>query len=286
MRRNGWARWAALLVFWCFCSAMGQASAAATLMDRNSRLEIDLVHKPDKPTTGMDTWSVDGSDHVYQQWFWYRVGSTGPEYGIETLGLTSSSVANLDSDDGNEHLMALYGDPNALTVELGYTLIGGAPGSDRSHIAETITLANHGTAAVNLHFFQYCDLDLGGLLSTKDGSAEIVDGHKARQVDCYWQYLVSETVVSPRPTHYEVAYLDEPNDPNHLLTNGDPNDLTDNAGPILGPADLTWAFQWDATLPSGGSLTIDKDKAIVPEPLTGCLLGLGGLGLIRRHRMR
>ncbi len=56
------------------CAALGMASPAQaapiTLVDHNSSVTID----PDSQA-GMHDWVVDGVDHLFQQWFWYRIGS-------------------------------------------------------------------------------------------------------------------------------------------------------------------------------------------------------------------
>jgi hypothetical protein len=50
-----------------------------SLSDANSSAQFD-----DGGTVGQFTWVVDGTDQVYDQDFWYRVGSTGGESRVGT----------------------------------------------------------------------------------------------------------------------------------------------------------------------------------------------------------
>ena len=108
-------------------------------------------------------------------------------------------------------------------------------------------------------------------------SAEITGGNKASQVE--GAVYITESIVTGSPDHYQVDVLDGANNILPLITAG--SDLLDVAGPV-GPGDLTWGFQWDATLATGGVLIISKKKNIVPEPTALALLTLGGVALLRR----
>lgn len=48
------------------------AKADVVLTDLNSVVSIDP-----SSSWGMHTWTVDGVDQMYQQWFWYRIGAAG-----------------------------------------------------------------------------------------------------------------------------------------------------------------------------------------------------------------
>ena len=53
-----------------------------TLQDGNTTVTID----PNNPADGVNSWTVNGVNQLLQQWFWYRIGNTGPAYSIDTLG--------------------------------------------------------------------------------------------------------------------------------------------------------------------------------------------------------
>jgi hypothetical protein len=64
-----------------------------------------------------------------------------------------------------------------------------------------------------------------------------------------------------------------------------PTTLSDTPalGAVLGPADVTWAYQWDVIIQPGSTFQISKLKNLqaihAPEPATVLLLGLGELAL-------
>ena len=93
--------------------AFASASAQLTISDGNSSADLD-------PTTsaGMRNWVVDGTDHLFQQWFWYRIGGNGGEAAINTIGGTSASasgnVAQISYQNG------------LIKVETTYIMTGGS----------------------------------------------------------------------------------------------------------------------------------------------------------------
>lgn len=248
-----------------------------TLQDGNS--SADVITASDQ---GVNNWVVDGQNQLYQQWFWYRVGSSGGEAPISTLPVISenqSSPGTLDVKYSN----------GQFSIETTYSLLGGAPGSGSSDIGEQIKIVNLTGGPLDFHFFQYTDFDLGG-----NYAGDTVQLGKNLQ-NLFNEALQSkgnvhfaDTVISPGANHGETGIW-----PSILnkLNDGSPTTLNDNAGPITG--DATWAFQWDRILQAGGSLNISIDKNIyvtnpIPEPTTCSLvvMGLALTGLLRRHSRR
>jgi hypothetical protein len=250
-----------------------QASATLyTLTDGNSTAAID-------PTSdaGMYGWSVDGTNVLYQQWFWYRIGSasTTQEYSIDHLGLFSAT-----QNDASD-LTLVYGQPAGLSITVKYGLTGGADGSFASDISEVIAVKNATNAPIDFHFFQYSDFDLNRLNLADtvkiDPSLKFVDqepmGHGP---------VLSETVITPAPSHAEANYY-----ANTLSKLEDGSKTTLDDVLTAGPGDVTWAFQWDKTLAArNGSLIISKDKSLRPVPEPAPLAMLGGILVVLARKLR
>jgi len=254
-----------LMVF--LLGGMTTAHAAIwTIEDDNSTAQIDTGYPG-----GMFSWEVNQVNHLEEQWFWYRVGNTGPEASIDTLNPLLAGITDTNFDGDYETLYLKYAG-TGFELEVSYSLDGGALGSNTSDIAESITITNTGASSLDFHFFQYSDFDLGG--TTTDHGAEMVNNNTVRQWDS--GSVLSETVVTPAPNHWEVALF-----PSIIssLTDGGPTTLSDVSN--IGPGDLAWAFEWDVNIAAGQSFQISKDKQLrpVPEPASMLLLGAGLIGL-------
>lgn len=234
------------------------SAAPITLTDANSTAVIDPTNQ-----FGMFDWSIDNYDVMYQQWFWYRVGNN-PEQSIDTIGTPAQTLLGTNGVD------LLYR-ANNFTLQITYTLTGGAAGSHIADIAETIKVVNTGATALDFHFFQYSDFDLSPNLVdivNIDPSLRFVDQVPVGPGGP----MMTETVVTPRPSHAEANYFANTR---NKLNDGGPTTLDD----VLhaGPGDVTWAFQWDKILNgNGGTLIISKDKNVAPTPEPGSMLLMGG----------
>jgi hypothetical protein len=240
-----------------------------TLADNNSIAQIDTGS-----SAGMFNWTVNGVNQLAQQWFWYRVGSAGPETPINTISAPSITTPNART------LYTRYNN-GSLGVEVDYVLTGFSISSGQSHITETISLTNSSASSLALHFYQYSDFDLNG----QTGGDTITLGKNLsglfnEALQTKGNVSMHETTVTPGANHGEAALF---NSTLVKLNNGSPDDLSDVAGPLTG--DATWALQWDFVLAPGSSFAISKEKILtVPEPTVLTLISVGLVGLVLRRR--
>jgi len=258
---------AALLV-----PALAGRAAIFTMTDGNSSASIDPTSQ-----AGMFNWSVNGQNQLYQQWFWYRIGSN-PDQSIDTISaptVSQPSGATLNTSYSNA----------SVQVQVDYTLNGSTPPSGVSDIGESIKIHNFTAAPMSLQFIEYSDFDL---LDTPGGDTVQLGTNLQGQYDEAYQtkgdMALTETVAAPGAILGEVGYYDSTLT---SLNSGTAYDLNNNAGPV-GPGDVTWALQWNLTIPAGGDVLISKDKylSIVPEPASIGLLSLGLAGVLGLRRRR
>jgi hypothetical protein len=252
-------------------SGLGLTQAGAYyLTHNNSSVTVDPGS-----SQGMYNWQVDGANYLNQQWFWYRVGSTGPESPLNSLGGLNVNVVDSRS------IRAFFTGAQ-FNAEISYYLTGGAAGSGWSDVAESITLynTNANASVLDMHFFQYSDFDLSSGSDTVTLSKNILGKfNEARQTGT--SFALAETVTTPGANRGEAGNL--PSTLNKLS-----DGFTDNLNNSMNATgNVTWAFQWDLRIAAGGSVIITKDKLLqvppIPEPSSLALLGLGVLALMRRR---
>jgi hypothetical protein len=261
-------RWLLVIAASLTVSVRAYAVAGVTLADLNSTVTMDPYSQ-----AGVNQWLVDGTSALKQQWFWYRVGSVA-EKSIDTLGVpvitsTASNSVKLTYGVGN------------FDVQVTYTLNGALPGSGTSDLGEQIKINNYTTNAMDFHFFQYSDFNLGA--SDSVGLTKNLQGKFYRSTQTFGGTELQETVVSPGANHGEVAAAPFTLD---RLNDGVATTLNDS---VSATGDVTWAFQWDFTIAAGSSAQIGKDKRLtvtVPEPTTAALAGLGLALLVASVRRR
>lgn len=252
-----------LIVFMVlFGTAMTASMGHATILsDGNSSVVIDPLS-----SSGMYTWNVEGTDNMFQQWFWYRVGN-GAEQSINTIGnLVETTYL------GTRGVEYIYSN-STFNVNITYQLTGGSAGSGVSDIAETIRIKNISSSAQDFHFFQYSDFDLAGTIGSDTGYYVESNPNKISQYGD--GKVLSETTIVPNPSRWQISSF--PTIVNSL-NDGGPTTLSNSGSGTSG--DVTWAFQWDKVIAAGDTFIISKDKLLSPVPLPGAVLLLGA-GLAR-----
>lgn len=250
-----------------------------TIADGNSDASFDINSLSPNSRVGMDQWRVDGVNHMFSQWFWFRTDGMTQEARINSLPLIGAFTSNTNLDPRHDTFYAGFGAANSFTIETTFSLSGGSAGSRRSDVAEQIRITNHGSTPRTFSFFQYCDFDLDN--DIQDDEVALLNANSVRQLDLLSGTIVAETVLVPTFTFSEMNVYAA------TLIKLDDNavdNLDGSVGPLVGRRDYTWAFQWDFVLNPGDSYLISKDKLIIPSPGALALLGLGGLVIGRRRR--
>lgn len=235
------------------------------LSDNNSSLTVNPSSQ-----SGISNWTVDGMNYLAQQWFWYRLDS-GAQSSINTLTLTGDTVTGGDT-------LALSYNGAGFTLGVNLLLQGGTPGSGLSTLNETIVINNTSGTNLPISLYQYSQFQLGGVQNIT------LSPELGKYVDAYQTgngINVSETDVAPGADEGEANTY--PNTLNSL--NSGSKYVLNNNSSITG-ANVTWAFEWDRNLASGGSLSISKTISLtVPEPSAIAIMSLSlGFWALRRRR--
>jgi hypothetical protein len=236
-----------------------------SLSDLNSSVLIDPA------SYGVSNWLIEGQNQINQNWYWYRIGNTGEEQSIGSIGAPTVSQASSNT------LSVTY-ENGAFSLNIFYLLLGGDAGSGTADLAQTVTISNKTQSALNFHLFDYTDFDLGG--TAYDDTAEIVTPQSISQTDGPVSALVSFNSI-PGPTAWQI---DSAPWVYYALNDDDmATTLSKTTSPLEG--DVEFAFQWDFNIGAGMTQMVSKDKLIqgiapVPEPGSFAALAAGLVGCI------
>lgn len=247
-----------------------------TLSDLNSSAQINTASQ-----AGMFNWYVDGVNQLYQQWFWYGIGTGTAQSSINTISAPTIVTPSAST------AYITYAN-SQLSAQVNYVLTGGVLGSGGAQLNESIHLVNTSASSMTLRFYQYSDFDLMGnpggdvLQLAKNLSNKFYEAIQSKNGITMSETDITGGGTPPGANHGEASlYPDLLN----RLNGGTQITLADNTN-LVGPGDTAWAFEWDVTLAAGASFDLSKVKQIsgVPEPGVISLLGLGFLALVWRKR--
>lgn len=268
---------ALLLAIGAIAACCNQAVALpVTLTELNAQMTID-------PTSqiGLSEWSISGQNQAYQQWFWQRSSGIGQnQYSIE-VGATLTQTTT-----GTDKLNLKYNYGGNYTIDIFYDLNGS--GSDSSSLIQNVGITNLTASTLTLDFYQYNNFNLGG---DPGGDGLYMEDNYAYQND--GGLFITEGGIQPPSSRFEANTTGGIFGPGsstlYKLINNTDLDLNTPSGgsDLIGPDDVTWAFQWHITLAPGEGVDIIKNQnmlvSLVPEPST-LSLGVLALALLRFGR--
>ena len=205
------------------------------------------------------------SDHLFQNWFWYRAEGDTREYALSNqISATASGnrarlVYSEPSDNGAT--------PNALRIELEYTVTDlASTGYPRALLVIGFRLQNMTNSSLSVQLFSYNDLDLNGSAGFESGVVAGSDDHvqlieQPGSSPAQAIYAVSST----NHIHYQMG--DYPNVLNELADAGS-DTLTDSPA-SFGPGDHTGANQWGVLLGAAGNASDSLVGSVVIEITRG-----------------
>jgi hypothetical protein len=251
--------------------AMSAQAATVNLTDANSTFQIETAPPGFGGLTGAVNWTVDGVDQLFQQqWF---IG-----FGAGNQQPISNFPSVVTAPPPNNFANIVYTSAGNWTLDTTYALSGGAAGTGRSDLAQQATFNNISGATQNLRLYLYTDFDLSN--TDFDNGVTIDGNHHAVQFD---NRTLMDSIFGPDASRVEANLF-----ANTFISLSGGAAYALNNVTSAGPGDVTWAFEWDVTVPAGGSFQLSLDNLITPVPVPPAvfLFGSGLLGLVGLRRFR
>ncbi|GAB4554313.1 MAG: hypothetical protein Tsb0013_16920 [Phycisphaerales bacterium] len=230
-------------------------------------------------SNGRAAWNPGGDvsgNQLFQSWWYYRADNQSREYsfgqGFPNTTQYVGPTATFTGDESDAPVAA--GDAQAgLTWTMTWTVTSGVINTLQS----TISVTNTTDDPIVLNMFHYGDIDLNGNL----GDSAIVEDDGTIVISDAGTPGVTIEYTGSSPDAYQIEVQD---DLLEALNDNAPTDLT-NVNNVMTPSDFSAGFQWvDVVLQPGETEEFSIGFAVIPSPGAGALLGLAGLGALRRRR--
>jgi len=256
----------------CAVAALSSQAAIINLADGGSTVTID------SSTNGVNTWMVGGQDHAFELNYFIRFNDS-------SAAIALTSFASTFTGGGGTNNAVVSYDTADWRIDVSYTLLGSAFVAD---LAQQVRVTNKTNTDMTLRLFDYNEFDMAGTFandfSTRLGNSTIRQAEGGASA--------ATNVVggaTPVPDFSEMGTFSGLR--TRITTSGYNLDTANGAGigQTLGPADLGFAFQWNATIGAGQTALFSTDKIVnnpIPEPATMVGLGLGVASLVAARRKR
>jgi len=254
----------------CAMAALGSQAAIINLSDGGSSVTIDTS------TNGVNSWVVGGQDHAFELNYFIRFDDSSAAVALTSFASTHTNGANW--------ALVSY-DTADWRIDVSYTLLGSAFAAD---LAQQVRLTNKTNADMTFRLFDYNEFDMAGTFS--NDFSERLGNATIRQAE--GGASAATNVVggaTPVPDFSEMGTFSGLR--TRITSTGYNLDTANGAGigQTLGPADLGFAFQWNALVGAGQTALFSTDKIVnnpIPEPATMVGLGFGLASLIAARRKR
>ncbi|MCH7903176.1 MAG: PEP-CTERM sorting domain-containing protein [Armatimonadetes bacterium] len=264
-----------IIVLFCAFALTVAAWPQGVINDGNARWEYNAGGSTDfQPDSG--------TDHLFLNWWWYRVnsaiGTDTQENRFPFPADSQSYVANVANMGWAFAISDPRGDIPIFDAGLRVQLNDGASPGEAT-VRQEMLITNTSTGTLSISIFNFADFDVGGSFAGDSGTMAgdimtITDVASGDFIDFFGDGANAFQVV------------DWPGLTNMLDDAGITN--LDNTGMPYGGPDFTGAFQWNLSIPVGQQVTINEGISAnvpIPEPATLLILG-GALAALAARRRR
>ncbi len=278
LARRMWLYQKALIAILLAGTVVQSEATVYTIGARDTSMQIDL-------TGGITQWAVDGVNQLSLQSFYYSIGS-GPTASIFSIGAPSAPSITTNISNTTVALNTTYAN-STIGVGTLYSLQSSPVGSGKATLAQTLTINNVSATTQVFHFYQFSDFNLGGIAGgqnvqfSSNGSGQ---QYQVVQTDAFGRTLIGlitgVTGGGSAQSEVQAGLFD-----GVQFGLGGINPVTLNNTLTAGPGNVDFAYEWDATLAPGSSITISEIQT-VPEPSSMALAVSGIFALALRCRRR